>query len=182
MKGVVFTEFMDMVDDVFSPEVLDVVIEKSQLPNNGAYTSVGTYDHQEIVRMTVNLSQHLDIPVADLLEAFGKHLFGRFTQMFPAFFVEPEHAFDFLKKVDSYIHVEVKKLYPDAELPRFFCEQTDKQTLTLYYISSRHFEDLAIGLIKGCLRHYQNQATITHHATVYENKEAIKIVITLQAV
>jgi hypothetical protein len=182
MKGVVFTEFMDMVEDVFSPEVLDLIIEKSELPNHGAYTSVGTYDHQEIVRMTVNLSEHLNVPVSDLLEAFGKFLFTRFTQMFPAFFEEPQHAFDFLKKVDSYIHVEVKKLYPDAELPRFYYEQLDEHSLVLYYVSSRHFQDLAIGLIKGCLDFYQNRASVNHQATTYENQEATKIIIMLETI
>jgi hypothetical protein len=180
MKGVVFTEFMTMVEDVFSPETLDLIIERSELPNHGAYTSVGTYDHQEIVRMTVNLSEHLNIPVPDLLESFGRFLFVRFTEMFPAFFKEPQHAFDFLKKVDLYIHVEVKKLYPDAELPRFYYEQTDEQSLVLYYVSSRHLQDLAIGLIKGCLDYYQNPAVISHEATTYEKNEATKITIVLQ--
>ena len=66
MKGIVFTEFMDMVEDI---------IEKSLLPNDGAYTAVGTYNHEEIVRMIANLSQVVDIPVTTLLEVFGKYLF-----------------------------------------------------------------------------------------------------------
>lgn len=28
-------------------------------------------------------------------------------------------AFQFLKNIENYIHVEVRKLYPDAELPTF---------------------------------------------------------------
>ena len=179
MKGVVFTEFMDMVEEVFSPEVLDTIIEQSHLPNHGAYTSVGTYDHQEIVRMTTHLSEHLNIPIAVLLKTFGKHLFGRFSQLFPIFFIEPKNAFDFLKKLDSYIHVEVKKLYPDAELPRFYYEQSDEHTLVLYYLSSRHFEDLAVGLIEGSLEYYQHQASITHEPIIYKGQQAIQITIKL---
>ena len=180
MKGVVFTEFMDMVEEVFSPEVLDTIIEQSNLPNHGAYTSVGTYDHQEIVRLTTQLSAHSNIPVETLLKTFGKHLFGRFSQLFPVFFIEPQNAFDFLKKLDSYIHVEVKKLYPDAELPRFFYEHTEEHTLVLYYLSSRHFEDLAVGLIEGCLEYYQHPATISHQLAEYKGQDAIKIKIVMR--
>ena len=61
MKGIVFTEFMDMVEDVFSIDILEDIIEESELPNNGAYTAVGTYNHEEIVRMTAQLSQAVDI-------------------------------------------------------------------------------------------------------------------------
>ena len=43
MKGI---EFMDTVEDVFSADILEVIIEKSELPNEGAYTAAGKYDHE----------------------------------------------------------------------------------------------------------------------------------------
>ena len=179
MKGIVFTEFMEMVEDVFSPEILESIIEQSELPNDGAYTSVGTYDHQEIVRMTVNLSQQVNIPAAQLLETFGQHLFGRFVINYPAFFENVSHSFDFLKNIDSYIHVEVRKLYPEAELPRFYHEQKDENTLIMYYLSSRHFEDLAIGLIRGCLTFFNTEGEVKKELAEYEGQDAVKITINL---
>ncbi|MFQ3250344.1 MAG: hypothetical protein ACI9O6_002182 [Glaciecola sp.] len=179
MKGVVFTEFMDMVEDVFSSEMLETIIEQSELPNGGAYTAVGTYDHEEIVRMTVSLSQQVNIPVAQLLESFGQHLFGRFVISYPAFFENVSHPFDFLKNIDSYIHVEVRKLYPEAELPRFYHEQEDANTLIMYYLSSRHFEDLAVGLIKGCLQFFKVDGLVNKQNAIYKSQDAVKITIQL---
>jgi hypothetical protein len=179
MKGMVFTEFMDMVEDVFSIDILEDIIEKSELPNDGAYTAVGTYDHEEIVRMTANLSQAVDIPVPTLLEVFGKHLFGRFSQRYPSFFEGVSDPFEFLKNIDNYIHVEVKKLYPDAELPRFYHEQVSKNELTMYYMSSRHFEDLAVGLVSGCLAHFSVAGKVEKSEGQYQGEDAIKIAITL---
>jgi len=46
MKGMVFTEFMDMVEEVLSADILEDIIEKSELPNDGAYTALGTYSHE----------------------------------------------------------------------------------------------------------------------------------------
>lgn len=179
MKGIVFTEFMDMVEDVFSADILEDIIEKSELPNDGAYTAVGTYDHEEIVRMAVNLSQTVDIPVATLLEVFGKHLFGRFAQLYPVFFENMSEPFEFLKNIDDYIHVEVRKLYPNAELPRFYYEQQSAKELTMYYLSSRHFEDLAVGLITGCLGFFDVTGTVHKTAAQYRGEEAVAIHIKL---
>lgn len=179
MKGVVFTEFMDMVEEVFSDDVLDEIIDKADLPNDGAYTTVGTYDHEEIVQLVVALSETSNIPVPDLLEAFGKHLLGQFVKGYPQFFDEAKGVFDFLSNIDSYIHVEVLKLYPDAELPKFYHQQHSDQHLSMYYQSSRHFEDLAVGLIKGTLAHFQTAGTVTKSESQWKGQEAIKFDIQL---
>jgi hypothetical protein len=44
MKGIVFTEFMDMEADVFSVDILEDIIEKRELLNDAAYTAVGIYN------------------------------------------------------------------------------------------------------------------------------------------
>ena len=63
-------------------------------------------------------------------------------------------SFDFLQRIDHYIHVEVGKLYPDAELPSFDCDTSEPGCLRLTYRSSRPFAALAEGLIRGCVAHY----------------------------
>jgi hypothetical protein len=88
---------MDMVEDVFSIDVLEDIIEKIELPNNGAYIATGTYNHEEIFRMTLNLSQVVDILVVTLLEVFGQHLFNRFSERYPTFFKGVSKPFEFLK-------------------------------------------------------------------------------------
>lgn len=179
MKGVVFTEFMDMVEEVFSDEVLDDIIDAAELPNDGAYTTVGTYDHEEIVRLVVALSEQTNIAVPELLEAFGNHLLGQFVKGYPQFFADARDAFDFLSNIDGYIHVEVLKLYPDAELPKFFHEQLSDTHLRMYYQSSRHFEDLAVGLIKGTLAHFQVQGNVTKSESQWQGQAAIQFDIVL---
>jgi hypothetical protein len=154
MKGVVFTEFLEMVENKFSPEMADRIIEETDLPSGGVYTAVGTYDHREMIQLVSCLSQETGIPSAELVRAFGLHLFGRFHTIFPKYFEDVSSAFDFLQRVDHYIHVEVRKLYPDAELPSFECDTSQSGCLRLTYRSSRPFAALAEGLIRGCVAHY----------------------------
>ena len=154
MKGIVFTEFLEMVESQLGMEMVDRIILTAELPNDGAYTAVGTYDHAELVRLLGALSQASGTSVPDLLRQFGLHLFRRFSVLYASLFAGISNAFEFLRAVDKYIHVEVLKLYPDAELPRFICENAGPDELVLLYSSPRGLGDLAEGLIHGCVAYY----------------------------
>lgn len=160
MKGIVFTEFLEMVETGFGLEVVDEIVSSANLPSGGAYAATGTYDHAELVSLVVRLSKSTEQPVPVLVKAFGEHMFGRFVQLYPVFFAGVTDAFIFLESVDSHIHQEVTKLYPDAELPRIFTERSSG-ALLLTYRSARGFGDLAHGLIVACLRHFGCEAEVS---------------------
>ena len=167
MKGVVFTEFLEMVEDQFSPALADKIVDESNLPSGGAYTAVGTYDHAEIVTLVHKLSGETNLGVGALLHSFGKHLFSRFAEGYPVFFEGKQDAFQFLQSVEDNIHVEVKKLYPDAELPSVIASLENPNRLKIVYRSDREMGDLAHGLIEGCVSHFSEPMDIKMaHAAV----------------
>lgn len=176
MKGIVFSELIEMVEDVFSPEVADQMIMECELPSGGAYTAVGTYEHTEAVSLVLKLSEITGVPPADLLNAFGKHLFGRFVIVYPDFFEDVSNSFEFLKFLDSHIHVEVNKLYPDADLPKFDYDDSTPGTLKMEYRSKRGLADLAEGLLQGCVQHFKENVSIT--AETLDGKEHVMFTLT----
>ncbi|MYN07244.1 heme NO-binding domain-containing protein [Pseudoduganella aquatica] len=161
MKGVVFTEFMELVEARMGLDMLDRIIIEANLPNDGAYTSVGTYDHAELVRLVVALSNASGLAIPALIHLFGQHLFQRFSVGYPALFADASNTYDFLSRIDDVIHVEVRKLYPDAELPKLPCERPAPGELVLMYSSPRGFADLAAGLIDGCIAHFKETISVT---------------------
>jgi hypothetical protein len=164
MKGIVFTEFLEMVSTAFSDDMVDDIIDDAQLPSGGAYTAVGTYPHHEMVSMVVALSQRSGVPVPDLVHGFGKHLFGRFHLLYPGFFEGVGDALEFLERIESVVHAEVLKLYPDAELPRFETTREGADVLQMIYRSPRRMGDLAAGLIEGCVAHYGGGVDVARRA------------------
>ena len=92
MKGVIFTEFLELIDEKFSPDLAEEVIIESELESGGAYTAVGTYHHCEMIKMVGVLSEKTEIPATDLQKAFGEYLFGRFTKLYPQFFADTDDA------------------------------------------------------------------------------------------
>lgn len=160
MKGIVFTEFTEMIEKEFGLSVLDEIIEMSDLPSKGVYTSVGTYSHQEMVSMLGSFSELTKIPVPEALNRFGHHLFKSFANQYPDFMKNHHHVFDFLESVEHHIHVEVLKLYPDAQLPRFVCARVNQKTFRMEYHSDKHLEWLAKGLIEGALSQFNTEGNV----------------------
>ncbi|GJM63637.1 heme NO-binding domain-containing protein [Persicobacter diffluens] len=161
MKGVVFTEFIDMVEDKFGFTTVDNIIENSNLPSGGAYTAVGTYDYHEMLSLVANLHKETQIGVEDLMKVFGEHLFSRLASLYPHFMEGVTDPFEFLATIENYIHVEVKKLYPDAELPSFETELMDDRTLKMVYQSIRCLSPVAEGLIMGCMKYFDSACSIS---------------------
>lgn len=177
MKGVVFTEFLEMVEETFSIETADRIIEASDLSTDGAYTAVGTYDYEELAQLVTHLSRETDTPVAELLRAFGRRLFGSFHRLYPGFFEGIASAFDFLQRVESYIHVEVMKLYGDAELPTFAYEMRSPDELVVEYRSTRPLADLAEGLIEGCIAHFAEGVRIDRSDHTDDGETRVRFVL-----
>jgi hypothetical protein len=175
MKGIVFTEFLTMVENSFSLDMVDTIIEKSDLPSGGSYTSVGTYSHTEIADLVTNLSKESDIPIPLLLKTFGTYLFHSLASAYPEFVQKTTDPLDFLEQVETYIHIEVRKLYPDAELPTFICSRPNAPTeLHMIYESNRHMEDVCEGLIIGSLEHFKRNCSIERQK-VSDNQELFVI-------
>ena len=161
MKGIIFTEFLDLVEEKFGEDVLEDMIDSCELESGAAYTSIGTYDHQEILKMVTELSRISGVPAEGLVNAFGRHLVKRFTVVYPRFFEEADGAFDFLRNIENHIHVEVRKLYNETELPTFSWNLVEANFLQLTYRSRRPFALLAQGMIEATFEHYNEKVELT---------------------
>jgi hypothetical protein len=179
VKGIVFTEFLGFVAQRYGEDTVDDIIDASALPGGGAYTSVGTYDHGELVALCNALAQQTGQDIPTLVQAFGVYLSGSFAKGYPAFFARCGHFFDFLESIEEHIHKEVKKLYPDAELPSFTaCERTPSR-LVLDYRSPRQMGDLALGLIQGSAQHFGVQVRVQQQLRDSANGPVVRFVIDL---
>ncbi len=157
--------------------MVDLIIETSELPSGGAYTAVGTYDYGEMLQLITNLTKNTNISIPDLLKAYGKYNFVTFLKSYQGFFEQTESSFEFLESIDKNIHVEVKKLYPDAELPSFQTNRVNDNTLEMVNTSSRKLGHLAIGLIEKTMEYYGDEMTMDTES-LRDDGSQIKFTIT----
>jgi hypothetical protein len=179
MKGMVFTEFLEFVGERFGEDMVDDIIEVSALPSGGAYTSVGTYSHGEMASLCGALAERTQQPVGELVRDFGDRLSDTFARDFPDFFLRAGNLFDFLASIEAHIHIEVLKLYPDAELPRFVVEERTAARMVLLYTSPRKMGHLSEGLILGSARQFGVEVRVALEALEVDEGMSTRFVVEL---
>jgi hypothetical protein len=153
MNGLLFTEFMEMVETTWSFDMVDSLIERSRISSGGIYTAVGSYPHEEMIALIKVLAEATETPTDQIERAFGSYLFNRFMLEYPHYFSGIRDSFQFLARIDEIVQRIVRRHFPDADPPTILVEQSPGQ-LSLTYVSERPFSYLARGLIEGCITHF----------------------------
>lgn len=177
MKGIVFTEFLDLVETKFGFEMVDTILNEAELPSNGVYTAVGTYSFAEMVSLLTNLSKETGLAIDQLLLVYGEHFFSVVEKSYPVFLKQYTTPIDMLSSIEDHIHVEVRKIYPDAELPTFTVVQKTEDSLVMIYKSSRAMHAFGRGLMNKTFEHFNTKATILVEK-LKENGTEVKFSIT----
>ncbi|MBN7820695.1 heme NO-binding domain-containing protein [Bowmanella yangjiangensis] len=160
MLGIIFTSFVDMVEERFPEIQVERLLETAAPQGGGAYTAVGYYAFEELQSLVVTLSNMTNRPVKTLLYDFGVYLFDVLKQSHESLLWSKEHLFDLLACLDTEIHRDVMSLYAQANPPRFTVIERDEQKIVLLYESARHLEALAHGLVVGAASHYQRNVSV----------------------
>lgn len=159
MKGVVFTELIEFTEDRFGFDVADdILVDESG--EDKIFTQAGNYSFEELVALFVALSKSTGESIEDLLYSFGVYLFGRLAKMASFLMESSKSSIEAIAKVDTYIHIEVKKLYPDADLPKFNAIAQNENELKIEYSSEKRLEPFAKGLMVGCGKHFGEELQI----------------------
>lgn len=176
MKGIVFTLFNDMVEENYGLEAWDQLLEKSGC--DGIYISSETYPDAELMALVGAASEMTNIPANALVKAFGEYMFPSFHEKYPTFFKEGMTLKSFLLTVDRVIHVEVRKLYPDAGLPDFEYQDENDNELVMLYKSPRKLCALAEGLIAGAAKHFNAKYQLKHDLCMHDGSDHCRLELT----
>jgi hypothetical protein len=160
MKGIVFTEFLDLVENKFGLEMVDTIISQSKLPSEGIYTSIGTYRFSEMLSLLKNLSAHTNISIDNLLLVYGEHFFSVVEKSYPDLLASYKNPIEMLSSIENHIHIEVRKIYPEAELPEFIVEEKTDNFLIMIYKSSRAMHQFGLGLMNKTFEYFNTTALI----------------------
>jgi len=180
MQGTIYTAFSDMIIDKMGMAQWNELIEKSNLPSKGVYTSGQLYDDSELIKMMVVLSEKTGIAVDQLVEAFGQFLFDRLYKSSPVDVSKLDNLKAFLLDIDQNIHVEVKRGHPNAYLPKFEYEETEQGELIMYYSSKRKLCHLIIGLIHGAAKKFNESIDISHPQCMHDGAQCCKLIVSFK--
>ena len=169
MKGVVFNLLNEMVEEKFGLEAWDALLDTTGL--DGVYVATQTYPDEELLALVAAAEAATQIPARDLVRAFGEYMVPAFAKHYPVFFTDMPNLKTFLLTVDEVIHVEVRKLYPEAGLPEFRYEDKTDNELVMLYRSPRKLCDLAEGLIAGSAKHFGESYELEHEVCMHNGND-----------
>lgn len=160
MKGIVFTEFLDLVEQKFGLEMVDKIIYQTELASDGVYTSIGTYNFAEMIQLVNNLSENTGISADNLLLIYGEHFFSSIKTSYPRLLSTYKNPIEMLASIEDHVHIEVQKIYPDAELPTFIVEERTKKSIIMIYKSNRAMHYFGLGLMNKTFDFFDKTASI----------------------
>lgn len=155
MRGVVFSEFLTLVEGKFGLDMVDVLIEKTKPKSGGVYTAVGAYPYEELHAMILELSQQIHIPAEILIEKFGMHIFRNYAEKYPDTMEQYKTSIEFIRDFEKNIQFEIKKLYTNESVPFFSCEDT-ADGVKVIYKSVHPLVHFAKGLIEATFHYFKD--------------------------
>lgn len=165
MKGIIFNALEEFVNENFGEGTFDFLVEKSLPDKEDTYVGPGTYSDEELFKIVETAVEVKNLDLEETLKGFGVFLFTILAGKYPQFLEPFDNAKDFIKTVHDIIHVEVRKLFPEAETPSFSFFNESKNTISLRYESKRKLFTLAEGLIEGAGNYYNQKITINRSDT-----------------
>jgi predicted hydrocarbon binding protein len=177
MQGSIYTAFSDMIIEKMGMGQWNELLEKTAPASKGIYTSGQQYEDSELINMVVLLSEKTGVPVDKLVEAFGQYLFKKLYEKSPVDLSKIDNLKDFLLSIDQVIHVEVKRLHPQAYLPKFDYEHGENGELIMYYRSKRKLCHASVGLISGAAKQFGETIKISHPICMHDGADHCKLII-----
>lgn len=179
MKGIVFNLLEEAIRQEHGEDAWDALLDQTQL--DGAYTSLGNYPDQDLMKLVGAASEALRKPAHEVVRWFGRKSLLLFAERYPHFFRRHQSTRPFLLTLNDIIHPEVKKIYPGADVPDFQFDASSDGVLVMQYHSKRRLCAFAEGLIEGTAVYYREQLMMEHPKCMHRGDPYCELRISLQA-
>jgi hypothetical protein len=169
MKGIVFNLLEELVCRDHGEDTWDGLLEAAGV--EGAYTSLGTYPDEELLKLVTAASAALQMPSEAVVRWFGRSTMPLLAERYPSFFAPHAATRPFLLTLNDIIHPEVQKIYPGAYVPVFEFDTSSPDVLLMGYKSIRRLCALAQGFVEGAADHYGEDLTFEHVKCMHRGDE-----------
>ncbi|MBB1302765.1 heme NO-binding domain-containing protein [Pseudoalteromonas sp. SR44-8] len=170
MKGIIFNVLEDMVVEQLGMEVWNELLQ-SHTPEGRVYVSVKNYDAGELFAMANGVALRLNMPLQDVVKAFGQFLFKGLADRHLDVVERFTDFTSLVMGIHDVIHLEVNKLYQDPSLPTISCRISRPGHIEMNYNSPRKLCLCAEGLLFGAAEYFDQAINITHAVCMHKGAQ-----------
>lgn len=168
MKGIISTTFEDLVRERLGEGCVDELFDQRGLKTDNSFVAPVTNRDEDLVALVLTAAEMAGLEVTTTLFGSGRYAFFRLVSCRE----DPDESADSLESlfahVDDIIHVEVRKLWPEAETQRIHVQSESEVVLIVRYESRRRLCPVFEGLIAG-LRDFYRPAVVCEHIACPED-------------
>ncbi|WP_321298285.1 heme NO-binding domain-containing protein [Marinifilum fragile] len=171
MKGIFFTELLEMAEREYGSLAVDKIIPFLKVGDHGVFNANMDYPFSQFHELINRLANEVRIAPTDLTKLYGEYLFSRLIIIYRPHFAGNSDIFEFLEKIDYFIHVKLQADFPHQGITGFKTERINHNTFTVSYQSTHDLIDLAIGLFMGCQKFFNEDLTVNAEIKTEFDKE-----------
>ncbi len=158
MKGIIFQLVRQAVEEQLGQETWEDLLE--DVGSDGVFAAHGDYPDEALEAVIAAACSKLGTDRESLLVTLGQWTMPHLAKAYSGFFEQHNDLRGFLRSIHDVIHVEVRRLYRDAEPPHFEYEDAEDGALDLLYRSKRDMSALAEGFILGAAPMFDESVSV----------------------
>jgi hypothetical protein len=178
MKGLFFTELIELLEADYGLAVVDRVIRAAVPPTDGAYTSMGNYDAEEFFGLINAFSAEMDQPVSTIQRSFGRHFMRCLMVRNHKLVGTYSSAIKAIKDVNKLIRA-ARILPPDATLPDVTFSEEGESIWQLTIHLPLQVRDMVLGALEACIARYEEPLIVSRTDIEVNGQIATRFEITL---
>ena len=175
MKGEIFNLLEGFIISLVGEEKFEEIYRVC-LPNletKQAYVGPESYPDKDFFQIVKRAVSVLGVEKEAAIKSFGKYCFPRLFAKIPESQRKYSNLKEFLLTINDVIHVEVKKLSPNATPPEFTYIDAGPNELVMVYKSKRKLYDFVEGMIESAAEYFLTTVFIRRE-TVEGSEESCK--------
>jgi len=176
MHGSIFVLLKRFIESFHDYSTWVKLLEATGL-KDAVYTMNEVYPTSELFAILSKASETTGTPAYDLMEQFGEFLVPDLLLVYKKY-VNPEwRTYDMLLNTEASMHGAVKKNDSRTNPPMLLVTKKGSKQLIVDYYSKRRMSGVAVGIIRGIARYYNenDKVAVTRLTAADEERVQIKV-------
>jgi len=175
MHGIIFGELKKMVDLKFGGDSWSDVLKLAELPGK-IYMPVSEYPDSEARTLMFAVAKKIGMAPAAFLEEFGEFIVPDLIALYRQM-IKPEwRTLDVVENTEETIHRVVRRQNPGARPPALHTHREGNELL-ITYASPRQMCGIAIGIVRGLARYYDETVAVEELSCMAKGAGACRILV-----
>jgi hypothetical protein len=174
MHGSIFVFLKRFVESNYDFSTWFKLLEKANI-NRESYTMHEMYPTEELTAIVSEASVLTGLPTTELHELFGEFLVPDLLLIYQKYMNPSWRTFDMLINTEAVMHGAVRKEDARTAPPILSVSKVNDNLLIIDYYSKRKMAGVAIGIIKGIAKYFNEQDNINIKPITPRHAERVQI-------